>query len=73
MTLMDGDSPWPILIILLLLGGAVYFALAETAFASVNRIRIKTRAERGSNRAERRCLSCADGRTAAARLQSARS
>ena len=46
----------PIFIIALLLLGAVYFALAETAFASVNRIRIKTRAERGSNRAERHCM-----------------
>ena len=53
MTLMDGDSPWPILILLLLLGGAVYFALCETAFASVNRIRIRTRAEHGSKRAQK--------------------
>ena len=53
MTLMDGDSPWPILILLVLLAGAVYFALCETAFASVNRIRIKTRAEHGSRRAEK--------------------
>ena len=53
MTLMDGDSPWPVLILFCLLAGAVYFALAETAFASVNRIRVKTRAERGSRRAEK--------------------
>jgi len=53
MTLMDGDSPWPVLILLALLGGAVYFALCETAFASVNRIRIRARAEHGSTRAEK--------------------
>lgn len=41
------------LVILLLLCGAAYFALMETAFASVNRIRIKAQAEHGSKRAEK--------------------
>lgn len=41
------------LILLLLLCGAAYFALMETAFASVNRIRIKAQAEHGSKRAEK--------------------
>lgn len=41
------------LVILLLLCGAAYFALMETAFASVNRIRMKAQAEHGSKRAEK--------------------
>ncbi len=43
----------PILIIVLLLLGAVYFALAETAFASVSRTRLRMRADRGERSAER--------------------
>ncbi len=43
----------PIFIIALLLLGAVYFALAETAFASVSRTRLKMRADRGEKSAER--------------------
>ena len=43
----------PILILVLLLLGAVYFALAETAFASVSRTRLKMRADRGEKSAER--------------------
>lgn len=41
------------LIILLLLCGAAYFALMETAFASVSRIRMKTQMERGVRRAKK--------------------
>lgn len=43
----------PIFIIVLLLLGAAYFALAETAFAAVSRTRIKMRAERGEKSAQR--------------------
>ena len=43
----------PIFIIALLLLGAVYFALAETAFASVSRTRLKMRADRGEKSAAR--------------------
>ena len=50
----DGSRPYlSILLIVLLLAGAVYFALAETAFASVSRVRIKARADRGERRAKR--------------------
>ncbi|MDL2235645.1 hemolysin family protein [Christensenellaceae bacterium OttesenSCG-928-L17] len=50
---MDGDS-WLLYCTLLftLLGGG-YFAAAETAFASSNVIRIKSRAEKGDSRAKR--------------------
>ena len=53
---MDGDgsqlSPIiAILAILLLL--AAYFALAETSIASVSKVRIKTRADRGDGRAKK--------------------
>lgn len=50
---MDEGSRLSGLILLLLLCGAAYFALMETAFASVNRIRIKAQAEHGSKRAEK--------------------
>ena len=43
----------PIFIIALLLLGAVYSAMAETAFASVSRTRLKMRADRGEKSAER--------------------
>ncbi|MBR6561880.1 MAG: HlyC/CorC family transporter [Oscillospiraceae bacterium] len=54
---MDPDS-WPKLLlipiaIIILLFCAAYFAVAETALASVSRIRIKTRLERGDARAQR--------------------
>lgn len=54
---MDPDS-WPKLLlipvaIIILLLCAAYFAVAETALASVSRIRIKTRLERGDARAQR--------------------
>ena len=50
----DGSRPYlPILILLLLLAGAVYFALAETAFASVSRVRVKAKADHGARRAQR--------------------
>lgn len=40
-------------IILLLLFAAAYFAIAETAFSSVSRVRIKTLVDRGDSRAKR--------------------
>lgn len=45
------DGSWFIIILLLFL--AMYFAVAETSFASVNKIRIKTRVEKGEHRAKR--------------------
>lgn len=53
MGLMDDGSQWTWLIVLLLLLAAVFFAITETAFASVSRVRLKTDAERGDSRAER--------------------
>lgn len=51
--IMDPDSSsLSILLILLILGGG-YFAASETAFASVNPIRIRHRAENGERRAKR--------------------
>ena len=53
---MDGDSSnlfLPAIIILLLLFFAAYFAVCETAFASVSRIRLKMEADRGDRRAKR--------------------
>ena len=44
---MDDGSRLPIIISVLLLFGAFFFAVAETAFAACSRIRIKTAAERG--------------------------
>ena len=50
----DGSRPYiPVIMILLLLAGAVYFALAETAFASVSRVRLKAKADRGERSAQR--------------------
>ena len=54
---MDPDS-WPqhlviSLVIVLLLLCAAYFAVAETAFASVSRIRVKARLDKGDVRARR--------------------
>ncbi len=53
---MDGDSSsiyLSAIIILLLLAFAAYFALCETAFASVSRVRLKVKADRGDRRARR--------------------
>ncbi len=49
---MDDGSRLPILIAVLLLAGAVYFALAETAFSSCTRARMKAAAERGDHGAK---------------------
>ena len=50
---MDDGSRLPWLIALLLLLCAAYFAVAETAFASASRNKIKTAADRGDGRAKR--------------------
>ncbi len=50
---MDDGSQWTWLIVILLLLAAMFFAITETAFASVSRVRLKTDAERGDKRAER--------------------
>ena len=50
---MDDGSWLSILFLILLLGMAMYFAVAETAFASVSRNRIKIRQERGDARAKK--------------------
>jgi len=50
---MGSDSWLPYLCLVLLLLGAAYFASAETAYSSVNRIRIKTKAENGSKSAKK--------------------
>ena len=53
---MDGDSSsiyLSAIIILLFLFFAAYFAVCETAFASVSRIRLKLEADRGDRRAKR--------------------
>ena len=50
---MDDGSQWTWLIVILLLIAAMFFAITETAFASVSRVRLKTDAERGDRRAER--------------------
>ena len=53
---MDGDSSsiyLSAIIILLLLFFAAYFAVCETAFASVSRVRLKLKADRGDRRAQR--------------------
>ena len=49
---MDDGSQITWLIVILLLLAAMFFALTETAFASVSRVRLKTDAERGDRRAE---------------------
>lgn len=50
---MDDGSQLTWLIVILLLFAAMFFAITETAFASVSRVRLKTDAERGDKRAER--------------------
>ena len=49
---MDGDSRLPFILAILLLFCAAYFAVAETAFASASRNKLKTAADRGDGRAE---------------------
>lgn len=46
------------LIILILLGFAAYFAVCETSFASVSRIRLKTAADKGDRRAKTALFVC---------------
>ena len=48
---MDGDSQTSIFIVIILLGLAAYFAVAETALSSVSKSRIRLAAERGDSRA----------------------
>lgn len=50
---MDGDSWLSWLSLVLLLLAAAYFALAETAAATVGRIRLRTRLEQGDQRAKK--------------------
>ncbi len=50
---MDDGSQMIWLILVLLLLAAMLFALMETAFASVSRVRVKTDAEKGDERAQR--------------------
>ena len=52
---MDGDSSSILsaVIIIILLFFAAYFALCETAFASVSRVRLKMEADRGDRRAKK--------------------
>ena len=49
---IDGASIGMIIALLLLIALSAYFSAAETAFTSLNRIRLKTRADNGSRRAE---------------------
>jgi Mg2+/Co2+ transporter CorB len=56
---MDDGSILPYIIIILLFVLAAYFALAETAYSSVSRLRLKTRADKG-DRAARRALKILD-------------
>lgn len=50
---MDDGSWLSILFLLVLVGMAMYFAFAETAFASVSRNRVKVRQEKGDHRAKK--------------------
>jgi len=49
----DGNSILSAIILIVLLFLAAYFAVCETAFASVSRIRLKTAADRGDRRAKK--------------------
>lgn len=49
---MDTGSRLSIAAIIILLGFAMYFAIAETAFATVSRIRLKSRLDKGDHRAK---------------------
>ena len=55
---MDDGSILSVLIILALLLCADYFAVCETSFASVSRIRLKTAMERGDRRANKAMYVC---------------
>lgn len=55
---MDDGSTLSALIILILLGFAAYFAVCETSFASVSRIRLKTAADKGDRRAKTALFVC---------------
>ena len=48
---MDDASRLSLIIVVLLLLCAAYFAVAETAFASVSKVKIKIRAERRESKA----------------------
>lgn len=50
---MDDGSRLSLIIVVVLLFCAAYFAIAETAFSSVPRVKIKTRADRGDTRAKK--------------------
>ncbi|MBO5565349.1 MAG: HlyC/CorC family transporter [Lachnospiraceae bacterium] len=50
---MDDGSRLSWLIVILLLLAAMFFAVAETAFASVSKTRLKTRADKGDRRAKK--------------------
>ena len=50
---MDSDSWLPWLWVIVLLGCAAYFAVAETSTMSVGRIRLKMAQERGDRRADK--------------------
>ena len=50
---MDDGSRLSLIIVVVLLFCAAYFAVAETAFSSVPRVKIKTRADRGDTRAKK--------------------
>ena len=50
---MDDGSWLSILFLIVLVGLAMYFALAETAFASVSKTRIRVRLEKGDHRAKK--------------------
>lgn len=50
---MDDGSWLSVAALILLLIGAIYFAAAETAFASVSRARLRARQEKGDSRARR--------------------
>jgi len=50
---MDDGSRLSFIVVILLLGCAMYFAFAETAFASVSRVKLKLAADRGDSRAKK--------------------
>lgn len=49
----DGSRPWSIIIVVILFILSFYFALTETALASVSKTKIKVRADKGSLRAKK--------------------
>lgn len=50
---MDDPSRLSLIIVIILLACAAYFAVAETAISSVSRVKIKTAADRGDTRAKK--------------------